>query len=151
MTPSLSCSMAQTVARLFDSANARPQGVVGAVTDFSEDASARGLAEEPFAGGNWLVTNGGARSRGQSSAAVIRNLWRRVIGRRSLERDHPEAHERSARTPLAAAVVVNLARQCLARQNRFDGLDSGVVFAVIRQAPTSWVLIRLIHALSVLW
>jgi len=47
---------------------------------------------------------------------VIRNLWRRVIGSRSLERHSSGSARRSARTPLAAAVVVNLARQRLMRQ-----------------------------------
>jgi hypothetical protein len=55
--------MAQIVGRLLeDSANARAQGVLGTVADFS--AGALGfVAEEEFEGGNWLVTNGGTRSR----------------------------------------------------------------------------------------
>jgi len=44
------------------SAKARPQGVVEVVADFSAAAPAW-VVEAEFTGGNWLVTNGGRRSR----------------------------------------------------------------------------------------
>src|ERR1700688_3683168 len=93
----------------FCAAAASSHGVGGA-SGFCPDMPARGVVDGLFAGGNWLVTNGGARSRGQSIAAVIRILLR-VIGTRSSKQDHRSARKNcsdastgSSRRELSTAV-----------------------------------------------
>jgi hypothetical protein len=68
------------------------------------------------------------KQRRRDKESLAKSHRNKIIGTGS-----SEAHERSARTPLLAAVVVNLARRCLAKQSQPLGiLDSVAVYVVIR-------------------